>query len=62
MTLGVTEMPDYKAMYYALAAQVADAIDLLINAQRDGEESAITDERILPFPSRPEYAKEPERD
>lgn len=36
-------MPDYKAMYYALAAQVADAIELLIGAQRSGEEGALAD-------------------
>ncbi|MEA4921581.1 MAG: hypothetical protein VB078_11785 [Clostridiaceae bacterium] len=34
-------MPNYKAMYFALAAQVANAIDLLIKAQQEGEESAI---------------------
>lgn len=31
-------MPDYKAMYYSLAAQVADAIELLIRAQQNGED------------------------
>lgn len=30
-------MPDYKTMYFHLAAQVADAIDLLVEAQRQGE-------------------------
>jgi len=34
-------MPDYKSMYFALAAQVADAVDLLIKAQQEGEEAAI---------------------
>lgn len=34
-------MPDYKAMYYSLAAQVADAIELLIRAQQNGEESVL---------------------
>lgn len=34
-------MPDDKAMYYSLAAQVADAIELLIRAQQNGEESVL---------------------
>ncbi len=34
-------MPDYKAMYYSLAAQVANAIELLISAQQNGEESIL---------------------
>lgn len=34
-------MPNYKAMYYSLAAQVANAIELLICAQQDGEESVL---------------------
>lgn len=40
-------MPDYKSMYYALAAQVADAIEVLIKAQQDGEECAIKDDCIF---------------
>jgi len=40
-------MPDYKTMYFALAAQVADAIDLLIAAQRNGEESAVREEEVF---------------
>ncbi len=39
-------MPDYKSMYYMLAAQVADAIDLLIKAQKDGENSVMDDNCI----------------
>lgn len=31
-------MPDYKFMYYRLAGKVADAIDLLTQAQQEGEE------------------------
>lgn len=34
-------MPNYKEMYYALAAQVANAIDLLVKAQQQGELSAM---------------------
>lgn len=30
-------MPDYKSMYFQLAAKVADAVDLLVQAQQDGE-------------------------
>ena len=42
-------MPDYKAMYYALAAQVSNAIELLIMAQQSGEDAAIEEDRILEF-------------
>ena len=31
-------MPNYKQMYFDLAGKVADAIDLLVEAQREGEE------------------------
>jgi len=37
----MNHMPDYKAMYFALAAQVADAVELLTAAQRAGEETYI---------------------
>ena len=37
-------MPDYKSMYYALAAQVADVIDLLIRAQQDGDDSVMEED------------------
>lgn len=37
-------MPNYEKMYFQLAAKVADAIDLLKQAQREGEESGIEDE------------------
>ena len=30
-------MPDYKRMYFQLAAKVADAIEILIEAQQRGE-------------------------
>lgn len=40
-------MPDYKSMYFALAAQVANAIALLVKAQRNGEESAMDFDSIL---------------
>lgn len=37
-------MPDYKSMYFEFAARVADAVELLISAQRKAEESYIEDE------------------
>lgn len=40
-------MPDYRAMYYALAAQVSNAIELLITAQQSGEDAAIEEDCIL---------------
>lgn len=30
-------MPDYRAMYYELAAKVADAVELLVAAQQQAE-------------------------
>ena len=30
-------MPDYKEMYFQLAAKVANAVDILIEAQQQGE-------------------------
>lgn len=41
-------MPDYRKMYFALAAKVADAVDLLIEALQAGEDAAI-DADILPL-------------
>lgn len=37
-------MPDYKEMYFQLAAKVEDAIELLIEAKRKCEEEYIKDE------------------
>ncbi len=37
-------MPDYKKMYFQLAAEVASAVELLIQAQRQGENSYIEDD------------------
>lgn len=36
-------MPDYKTMYFDLAAKVADAIELLAQAQQQGEDSYVKD-------------------
>ncbi len=47
-------MPDYKFIYYALAAQVADAIDLLVKAQQCGEENAIKEDCIIEIAPPPE--------
>ena len=30
-------MPDYKGMYFQLAAKVANAVDILVEAQQQGE-------------------------
>lgn len=34
-------MPDYQSMYFALAAQVADVIDLLFSAQSKTAKKAL---------------------
>ena len=36
-------MPNYKTMYFNLAARVADAIDLLVKAQQDGEDAFLAE-------------------
>lgn len=51
-------MPDYKFMYYAPAAQVADAIDLLIKAQQCGEENAIKEDCIIRIAPSPEQRED----
>ncbi len=40
-------MTDYKKMYFQLAAKVADAMDLLLKAQQEGEIEYMDGE---PFP------------
>ena len=37
-------MPDYKAMYFQIAAKVADAVELLTTAQQQCEEMFIEGE------------------
>ena len=37
MYWGVNLLQDYKTMYYQLAAKVADAVELLVSAQQQGE-------------------------
>lgn len=34
-------MPNYKKMYFELAGKVATAIDILVQAQQDGEDSYV---------------------
>lgn len=34
----VTKMADYKKLYFLLARRLADAVDLLVMAQREAEE------------------------
>ncbi len=36
-------MPDYKEMYFKLAAKVADVVEILVKAQQEGERSCIED-------------------
>lgn len=44
-------MPDYKDMYFKLAAQVANAIELLTDAQLQGEEAFLRDDLRLVTPT-----------
>ena len=44
---GIDEMTDYKKMYFQLAAKVADVMDILLKAQREGEKEYMEGE---PFP------------
>lgn len=37
-------MPDYKSMYFQLAARTADATEILMKAQQQGEDSYIENE------------------
>ena len=37
-------MPDYKKMYFQLSAKVADAVDILVKAQRQGEKDYMEEE------------------
>lgn len=39
----MADTPDYKAMYFHLAGQVADAIELLVQAQQEAEAAAMED-------------------
>lgn len=49
-------MPDYKEMYFQLAAKVANVIDILVEAQQQGEYDYSKDESpvILLKNSKPE--------
>ena len=37
-------MPDFKTMYFQLAAKVADALDILLKAQQEGEAQFVNEE------------------
>ncbi|CDX02903.1 hypothetical protein [Desulfitobacterium hafniense] len=39
-------MTDYKRMYFQLAAQVADAVDILLKAQQEGEQEFMNGESL----------------
>ncbi|GAB6155774.1 hypothetical protein JCM17380_45250 [Desulfosporosinus burensis] len=49
-------MPDYKEMYFQLAAKVANAVDILVEAQQQGEYDYSEEESPVIFlkNSRPE--------
>ena len=38
-------MPDYKTMYFRLAARVADAAEILLAAQEEGEDAFAADDK-----------------
>lgn len=40
-------MPDYEKMYFQLAAKVADAVEILVKAQQQGENDYIEDEALI---------------
>lgn len=46
-------MPDYRSMYFRLAGKVADAMELLADAQRECEEMAMGDDAPAIFASPP---------
>lgn len=37
-------MPDYRSMYFALSARVADAVEILLAAQTSGEDRYMEDD------------------
>lgn len=39
-------MPNYKKMYFALAAKAADAVELLVAAQQEGEQAFVKSEKM----------------
>ena len=40
-------MPDYKKMYFQLAAKVANAVDILVEAQQQGEDDYTESENLI---------------
>lgn len=53
-------MPDYKSMYFRLAGRVADAIELLIQAQQEGEDAAMQEDGpdAIVLPKEPVHRKD----
>jgi hypothetical protein len=39
-------VPDYKKMYFQLVAKVANAVDILVDAQQQGEDDYIESENL----------------
>ena len=51
-------MPDYKDMYFQLAASVADAVDILVKALQQGEEAYIAEGDESPIIKLLEYRRD----
>ncbi|UWG98208.1 hypothetical protein LPY66_05240 [Dehalobacter sp. DCM] len=51
-------MPDYKQLYFQLAAKVTDAIDILVEAQQQGENNYIQEETHVILLKKPEQEKD----
>lgn len=51
-------MPDYKSLYFQLAAKVANVIDLLVEAQQQGENNFSKEETQIVSLKKPEKEKE----
>jgi len=55
-------MPDYKKMYFQLAARVTDAVEILLKAQQEGEAEFMSGEekaeiKALPIKNKDESSK-----
>jgi hypothetical protein len=47
VNVGVVLMPDYKKMYFQLAAKVGNVVDILVEAQRQGETDYVEGEPVI---------------
>mgnify|MGYP007135362177 CR=1 FL=1 len=58
-------MPDYKKMYFQLAARVSDAVEILLKAQQEGEAQFMAEVRsseVKVLPIRQDESKEDKND